>query len=438
MRKLLMIGFMIVAMGLNAKSLQFHVSVTNSWNQEKRYEPVVIKLKDVPGLNFDVQSATVFIGNHSGQIDPVAVIQLACQLDDWNGDQRVDELVFMAEIKANASADYTIELFDDLSGDDEFGKPTSVGDRRWVYADMMLEDKKDKHPLITALEAPGDSYLYNDLYHHGVAFENELCGFRIYFDQRQNIDIYGKKKRQLELAQTNFYTTPEQMKQDFGNDVLWAGNSIGCGSFKGWDGTAPTNIEPVTTRGQRIIAAGPLRTIVEVKDIGWNGLNMRQYYILYAWHRECEVRIEFDRPLTSETFATGVQKIGAHPAGYMHKEGEGIIWASWGSDYPEMGKKEQFPPEAVGLAVYVPKQYIKATPESDLNYLFVLGARGQTSLHYYVAFCADKEVPVDLYIAHRFATLDAPAGYHDGPVWFDAMPGWKEHLEHPVSIKIKK
>lgn len=438
MRKLLMIGFMIVAMGLNAKSLQFHVSVTNSWNQEKRYEPVVIKLKDVPGLNFDVQSATVFIGNHSGQIDPLAVIQLACQLDDWDGDQRADELVFMEGVKANESANFTIELFDDLSGNDDFGKLTTIGDNRYVYADMMLEDKKDKHPLITALEAPGDSYLYNDLYHHGAALENELCGFRIYFDQRQNIDIYGKKNRQLELAQTNFYTTPEQMKQGFGNDVLWAGNSVGCGSFKGWDGTAPTNIEPVKTRGQRIVAAGPLRTIVEVKDIGWNGLNMRQYYILYAWHRECEVRIEFDRPLTSETFATGVQKIGEHPSGYMHKEGEGIIWASWGSDFPEMGKKEQFPPEAVGLAVYVPKQYIKETPESDLNYLFVLNARGKTSLHYYVAFCADKEAPVDLYVPHRFATLDAPEGYHDGPAWFAAMPGWKENLEHPVSIKIKK
>ena len=199
---------MIVAMGLQAKSLQFHVSVTNSWNQEKRFEPVVIKLKDVPGLNFDVQSVTVFIGNHSGHIDKVEVLQVASQLDDWDGDQRVDELVFMAEVNANASADYTIELFDDLSGNEKFGRPTSVGERRWVYADMMLEDKKDNHPLITALEAPGDSYLYNDLYHHGVAFENELCGFRIYFDQRQNIDIYGKKKRQLELAQTNFYTTP--------------------------------------------------------------------------------------------------------------------------------------------------------------------------------------------------------------------------------------
>ncbi len=426
---------MLVAMGLSARSLQFHVTVSNNWNQEKRYEPVVIKLKDVPGLDFDVQSATVFIGNHSGQIDPLAVIQFACQLDDWDGDQRADELVFMKGVKANESANFTIELFDDLSGNDDFGKLTTIGDNRYVYADMMLEDKKDKHPLITALEAPGDSYLYNDLYHHGAAFENELCAFRVYFDQRQNIDIYGKKMRQLELEKTNFYTTPEQMKQGYGNDVLWAGNSVGCGSFKGWDGKAPTNIEPVKTRGQRIIAAGPLRTIVEVKDIGWNGLNMRQYYILYAKHRECEVRIEFDRLLGDETFSTGVQKIGSNPRGFVRQDG---IAASWGSDYPEMGKKEQFPPEAVGLAVYVPKQFIKSTTESDLNYLYTLGAQGETSLHYYVAFCADKEEPVEMTITHRFAALDAPAGYHNAQVWFDDLSAWKNNIDHPVSVKIKK
>jgi len=436
MKHLLTIIIMFVATGLNAASLQFHVSVTNSWNQSRFHNQVAIPLKDVPGLKFDVKSATVFVGRHSGKINKVEVMQTTAQLDDLNGDQRADELVFLtSEIKAGTTSHYTIELYDDAqSGNDSFGFD-SHPERSWVYVDMMLEDKKDKHPLITALEAPGESYLYNDLYHHGAAFENELCAFRVYFDQRQNIDLYGKRKRQLELAQTNFYTTPEQMKQGFGNDVLWAGSSVGCGSFKGWDGTAPTNIEPVAIRGQRIISAGPLRTIVEVKALGWKGLNMRQYYILYASHRECEVRVEFDRPLTTETFATGVQKIGQTPAGFVRNDG---IAASWGSDYPEMGKKEQFPPEAVGLAVYVPRQFIKATHESDLNYLFELQSKGATSLHYYVAFCADKEEPVNLNPSQRFASLDAPAGYHQAQAWFDAMSEWKAYLDHPVTVKIEK
>ena len=437
MRSLTTILCMIVAMGLNARSLQFHVSVRNDWNKAKNHEPVVIKLSEVRGLNFDVKSATVCCGNLTRKdVDGGEdVVFTDCQLDDLDGDQRADELVYLEYVEAKKTSECTIVLFDDDSGQYVLSTHSFKGES-WVYADMMLEDKKDKHPLITALEAPGDSYLYNDLYHHGAAFENKLCGFRVYFDQRQNIDIYGKRKRQLELAKTNFYTTPEQMKQGYGNDVLWAGNSVGCGSFKGWDGKAPTNIEPVKTRGQRIVASGPLRTIVEVKDIGWNGLNMRQYYILYAGRRECEVLITFDRPLGNETFATGVQKIGAKPEGFVHNDG---IAASWGSDYPEMGKKEQFPPEAVGLAVYVPKQYIQSTVESDLNYLFVLGARGKTSLYYFVAFCADKEEATESEPPYNhFASLDDEAGYHNAQAWFAALPDWKENLEHPVTIKIKK
>ena len=36
-------------------------------------------------------------------------------------------------------------------------------------------------------------------------------------------------------------------------DVLWAGNAIGCGSFKDWKGGKPENWTEVGVRGQRIV-----------------------------------------------------------------------------------------------------------------------------------------------------------------------------------------
>ena len=432
-----------VAAGSNAQSLHLSLTVENTWQQAKENEPIVLKLNELKELekklDFQVRSATVTTEGKA----------LPYQLDDIDGDNRADELVFLADIKGKTTQTYNVTL---SSADDT----THFTPR--VYADMQLDDKRGKHPFITSIEAPGSSYIYSDLYHHGAAFESELTAYRIYFDHRQNIDIYGKQLRQLELADTHFYSTPQQMQQGYGNDVLWAGNSIGCGSFKGWDGTAPTNIEPVTTRGQKVIATGPLRTIVKVWDYGWNNkssngqnsgqgneqnsgqgnehnngignghnsgngnvqstLNMTQYYILYAGHRDCEVHVTFDRPLTGETFTTGVQKVGSQPQGFANGNG---IAASWGSDYPEMGKKDQYPPEAVGMAVYVPTQFIQSAHESDLNYLFVLHAPKQTQLNYHVSFCADKE----------------KEGYHSAAEWFDAVNQWKEQLEHPVKVKIK-
>lgn len=179
----------------------------------------------------------------------------------------------------------------------------------------------------------------------------------------------------------------------------------------------------MAVRGQRIIASGPLRTVVEVKDMGWQygdvePLNMKEYLIQYAGHRECEVSVTFDAPLRHQVFCTGVQKVGATPKGTVRKDG---LAYSWGSDYPDMGMKDQYPPEAIGLGVYVPEEYIKKTVEDDLNYLFVVGAEGKTAMKYYVTFCADKEKD----------------GFHSAESWFGSMDSWKDGLDHPVEVRLK-
>lgn len=389
---------MLLPLVMQGQECTLKVSVTNDWENGKKDAPVVVKLDEVRRLKFAVQSAVVQLEGK----------EVPCQLDDMDADAQADELVFLADVEAGQTLNYEVTLSaNGLQGD--------YAPR--VYADMMLDDKKGKHPFITSIEAPGKSYIYSDLYHHGAAFESELTAFRVYFDHRQNIDIYGKKLRRLELADTHFYTTPEQMQKDYGNDVLWAGNSIGCGSFKQWDGTAPKNWENVKTRGQRIVAAGPLRTVVEVKDMGLpTGLNVRQHYILYAGHRECEVQVVFGRPLSDERFCTGVQKVGSVPLGMTRPDG---IAASWGADYPEMGKKEIFPPETVGLAVYVPAEYVSEQRTDDLNYLFVVGRDGMSSMNYYISFCADKEAD----------------GFHSAGAWFESLDDWKAGLMHPLKVK---
>lgn len=415
MKSFLLISTLVFSLSTFGQHRDLNVTVSNKWNQPKTDEPVTISLSEIKKLDFAVKSAIVTLNGE----------EIPCQLDDFNGDFCADELVFLTNIGAKEVQKFNITLKAD---EQQIKYPSRV------YADMMLDDKKGKHPFITSIEAPGESYIYSDLYHHGAAFESELTAFRVYFDHRQNIDIYGKKLYRLELKDTHFYTTPEQMKQDYGNDVLWAGNSIGCGSFKNWNGKSPENMTDVKLRGQRIIAAGPLRTVVEVKDMGWRKknadanskdksnnadtsvLNMRQYYILYGGHRECEVRICFDSALGEETFCTGVQKIGSEPQGFTKNNG---IAASWGSDYPEMGKKEIFPPETVGLAVYVPEEFIKEQHTDELNYLFVIGAKGKKQMKYYVTFCADKE----------------EKGYHSANEWFNSLDSWRSSLMNPVEIK---
>ena len=92
----------------------------------------------------------------------------------------------------------------------------------------------------------------------------------------------------MEWRDSQFYTSPEQKNQNYGDDVLWVGNTFGLGAFRGWDGKEPTMIDPVRSRTQRIISYGPLRTIVEIVDRGWKAsstlspINMTLRYTQYA------------------------------------------------------------------------------------------------------------------------------------------------------------
>lgn len=173
---------------------------------------------------------------------------------------------------------------------------------------------------------PGNADLldmYNSIYGHGAVFESRLAAFRIYMDNRQSIDLYGKTSYRLEMDSTGFYTTPEQLAQGYGCDILWAGQSVGAGSFRGYQNDKPCYIDTVAWRRQTILADGPVRTVVEVADGGWiyhgQTLHMTQRYTLYAGHRDVEVDIRIDGASPDATFCTGIQNWNATPPASCRK-----------------------------------------------------------------------------------------------------------------------
>lgn len=414
-------GAMAVVEIAVAQPLSFNVKVTNAWDEAKSSEPVVIQLHQIKKLNFHVSQAIV---TQDGQ-------EIPSQLDDMDGDWRADELVFLTDIAPHAVQTFSVTL-----------RADSLQHRYTprVYAHMSISP--DAKTDLTAFETPGDRSVFNNLYHHGAAFESELVGFRIYSDARQNVDIYGKKTHRLELAHTMFNSKASHLKDGYGHDVLWNGGSIACGTLRNLNPfidlhqhpdslrrrVVPAEITRVSRRGQHILAYGPLRTVVEMQDFGWNPdgrhtaplLCCRTRYTLYAGHRDVLVEATFDTPLHDELFCTGVQKIGTAPTGQLRADG---LVMSWGSDYPDYGKKDLYPAGAAGLAVYVPPAYIYTSAEDSLNYLYILQAKGCSSFHYWLTCCADME-------------QDSP--YHSAETWFDSLDHWKNALQHPVKVTVSR
>lgn len=149
--------------------------------------------------------------------------------------------------------------------------------------------------------SPGNVNIYNQMHHHGPAFESELVAYRLYFDHKQTVDIYGKFNKGFEIKESQFYPTDEQLARGFGDDVLRVSGSCGVGALKGWNGKKAMHIEPVSTLTESIIAYGPVRTIAEIKVTDWeyqgSELNMTTRYTLYAGHRDLQIEAFFEEPL---------------------------------------------------------------------------------------------------------------------------------------------
>ncbi len=397
----------LLAGGLSASAQgqekEIEVIVENPWNAEKVDEPVVIDLSSL-GAGFTVKSATVFDGTN----------EIPSQLDDMNGDTRADELAFVINLPASGKKTLNV-ILSSLKSDKTY--PARV------YAEMLFRtSKKNKYAKGYAIYADGASDTYNVQHHHGAAFESELVAYRIYFNEKQTTDLYGKFHKGLELEESQFYPTGEQLKRGFGDDVIKVNSSCGAGTLRGWDGTQSTLIKPVAVRGQRILASGPVRTIVDAEVKGWQyqnkELNMINRYTLYAGHRDAQVDVLFDAPLDKEVFCTGVQNITGHAD--MFSDHNGLV-ASWGTDWP-VNDTVKYKKETVGLATYIPKKYVVKETSDKENFLYTISAPGKSSFRYYTSFTSCKET----------------FGYPDKEKWFAYVQEWKKALEQPVKITVVK
>ena len=373
------------------------VSVSNPSTTARTDEPVVINLAPY--------------GNVCSALITVEGQEIPCQLDDLDQNDTYDELCFLTDLKGKETKKYEIQLFTE-------GEPRPYPAR--VFAEMLIRNDKVKEKnrhnnFIESITARGDcANSYNIQHHHGVDFESELNGIRIYFDKRQTLDLYGKFQKRLELEATQFYTQPDQKAEGYGDDVLWVGNTFGLGAFRGWDGKEPTMIDPVRSRTQRIISYGPLRTIVELFDRGWQGINMTIRYTQYGGHRDTDVDVFFNKDVSDRLFSTGIINVKGSEE-FSDKQG---LRACWGTDWPA-SDTINWKRETVGLGICIPVKYVRSEEVANKdNYAFVVGT-DSNHLSYKVIYCSDNE----------------SFGYHSAKEWFEFLQEWKKEVLKPMEVK---
>ncbi len=330
-------------------------------------------VRDVPA---DARGATVYLRmpGPAGDRLPFGVVPKAectynyvesvSQLDDLDGDGIFDELVFPVTLDAARTADVCVEWSTRPVAHDY--APLVNAQMWWKNPDKTLTERAQ-------LFSEKDD-MYRKLHHHGPAFESEYAAYRIYFDKKQSIDTYGKKQPRLELRETMWYPSDEQLAAGCGHDNLRVFGSVSVGALKGWnpERRRMEHIVGMRRREAAIRARGPLRTVVDMRVEGWKyggrEIDMTSRYILYGGGSVVKVenRIEGEGADGLE-FATGVMKIRDNKVRIV-RDDEGFLLETVGCDFPE-NDTLKWERETVGLALWLPARQVASQIDDAASYL---------------------------------------------------------------------
>lgn len=275
-------------------------------------------------------------------------------------DKCLSEAAFVADVAGEKEFSVT---FSEAVAEQTY--PARVNAQMWWKTGDEQNPYEEKDTLFSFKDD-----MYRKLHHHGPAIESEWAAYRVYFDKKQTIDTYGKKQKQLELRESMWYSTNEQLEAGFGHDNLRVFGSIGVGVLKGWDSeNGMPHITDFKRREARVLAKGPVRAIMEMEVEGWNycgrEISMTSRYTIYAGHSDVVVDNFFEGDVEGLTFVTGVMKMLDTK---VVKEDRAV--AQIGTDHPE-NDYNKWPKETVALAVALPEDVKILSAEDDkLSYLY--------------------------------------------------------------------
>lgn len=398
-------AMLLFSPSLGAKELT--VTVKNPLNTVRVGAPVAISAAQIRSVD------AAYSGGHVAVYAGRA--RICSQLDDFDGDGKADELAFLLDMAAGESKKVRLVTGDTTAA------PCAAGR---VHAQLLLRGKDGSAitPVRSAASPTGN--LYNSLHHHGPAWETELVAYRAYFDAKQTIDVYGKRKRQLELDASKWYPTDGQLEQGFGDDVLLVSGSVGVGTLKGWDGKRALHIAPVGNREARIVAAGPLRTVVEMKVQRWmyaaDSVDVTCRYIAYAGRRNVEVRVIADKPFAPNMLlCTGVQKMQKSTEFFSDNAGLACVW---GTGFP-VNDTVKYGLQTVGLAVAIPAGVYSGDATDSYSHLTLLAPGGANEFTYHFWAVSEKEEWWKMKTAKTF---------------FDFSANEKQPALNPLTVEVKK
>jgi hypothetical protein len=343
------------------------IAVENPTGESRPATDVVIQLADLRKIAPEFTPGAVIVTTSDASTleeDATALVttELPSQVDAIEREGKGDELAFQIDLKPRQTRIVTIH----------YGEV----DRIWRL--------RSDYPRRT-----------NALFSRkieGLGWESDRNAFRIYFDKRNAIDMYGKRRPSMQLL---MFASPDYIYHDEspeGRDTYRIGAAIGIGAVAAMVDGKIEKVADVKDRQWRVISTGPVRSILELTYAGWNvaGQSVTLHSRITVWAGE----YGFTHAVTADTpvpgaLITGLPLKDGVPV-FKSEPGPAtpIAWlATWGEQVVNPGAAESgaVPGSNIGLAVILPSSSAARLGQDALNHVVQLNLHGGKAAWYVMA-----------------------------------------------------
>lgn len=331
-------------------SQQQHVAITitNTADYDLVEKPVIIQRAQIEEQLGKIGDDEVVLLSADG-----GMVFIPSQVDDTDGDGQWNELFTLGNLKAGEQINLHL-----------IKKKKVHAPSFKTRTNIHFADKNDPSKTFTFAERLKnfDTQTTQKYFQYeGPGWENDIVGFRNYFDARNGMDIWGKTTADMILAGVGLAGGPSYHEmQPWGMDILKVGNSLGAGAIALETPVGLYAIGPEGNGTYHLIAEGPLRSIF---DLRFEGIPL-EGQMVDVNHRICIIAGKpWYKSMVTVKGAVGLKFV----TGIVNLETE-QVYSNSGSGYAYMftHDNQAFDGEKLGMAIIVPQNLIevKTAPET--------------------------------------------------------------------------
>ncbi len=225
--------------------------------------------------------------------------------------------------------------------------------------------------------------------YEGPGWESDKVAFRFYLDNRNAIDVFGKKTSDIVLPAVGVdgFDNYHNMA-DWGMDNLKVGKALGIGSIAIWDGKKAVRVEKKDSMTCYIPADGKVRSQVKTIYYGWDAnyikCDLTALISIDAGSRASHMELHVSSNSVANV-ATGIIK---------NKDTELIVSNDKNSKWSYIATfgKQSLNNDMQGLVIFAPTKQIKEITEDELNHVLVLTPENGYAEYYFMpTWELDKE-----------------------------------------------